>query len=77
MTKPTIVKVQRPVVTNDPNALLLIYDEDRQTYDIGGDLACEVLRWMGVNYKKFAYMTNRGSEQIDIDLTQDAPWQDW
>lgn len=51
--RPYIVKVQRPIVTNDPTAACLIYNEDRSiTVSVALDEAS--LAWFGDDYKMYA-----------------------
>ena len=73
-----IVKVQLPIVTNDPSAGALVYNEDRS---IMADIPIrskaerkELLKQLNDDFKGYFYARHDGKGLI---LTGKAPWQNW
>ena len=70
-----IVKVQRPVMTNDPTAGLLIYSEHKTIFAQLPPPNPEVVEKMGDRMKVF-FHAERFSDGI-LSINDEANWQEW
>lgn len=69
----SIVKVQRPITTTEPQAMVLIYNagRDKSTHQ---PLTPELLTKFNGEYKKFFHATWSGGQWT---IGDPAPWQEW
>lgn len=70
-----IVKVQIPVVTNDPNAMALVYNEDR-SFDVFMPITKDLKKAMGDNKKQY-FHAEYDKKNNNTILKGKAPWQSW
>ena len=73
--KTEIWKVQRPIVTNDPEPQVLIYNEDRSRQG-SVPLTAEIAQLFNDDeYKIFIHGTIAEDGQIEFE--EPAEWQEW
>lgn len=71
-----IVKVQRPLATNDPSAPWLIYDEARSFYQMvpEAEVPASVKEAMGDDAKGYFNAVDKGAE---LNIRERVGAQDW
>jgi len=73
--KTVIVKVQTPLLSNDPDAMALVYDKTRRNQ---GFMPIDeyLLEAMNGEPKKF-FHAQILKDEVKVIYNMPAPWQDW
>lgn len=74
-----IVKIQKPIASNHPEAIWLIYNQDRSVHALLAerDVPRTLKRDMRSSHKAFYYAVAAPHQPGDLEIKRKAPWQEW